>query len=311
MSINPGIFITISVVAAAIAAIASSLIATGISRRKMRKTYDRLLQQLDRAIAGEIQESTYDESMEAAVLERLNRVVRISSVRRNDAEGERDAVKALISDISHQIRTPLSNIILYTDLLKEQIIEQEAVTLVEKVQKNASKLDFFMKELVRTSYAEQELISVYPELVSAEEIVEKSCQNVEIAALKKNIKIERTLLDAGCYADKKWTIEAVGNVIENAVKYSAPHQHISVCIIAYEAFVCIRVTDFGIGIPEAEQGKIFQRFYRGEQVRQEPGFGIGLYLTREVLSKQGGYVRVQSQPGQGTTVNLYLSRYAV
>lgn len=311
MSISPGIFIMSSVIVAAIAVIAAGFIAAGIFRRKLRKTYDRLQQQLDRAIAGEIQESAYDESMEAAVLERLNRVVRISSVRRNDAEEERDAVKALISDLSHQIRTPLASIILYTDLLKEQITKQETVTLVEKVQKNASKLDFFMKELVRSSYAEQALISVYPQLVSAEEIVEKACQNVEIAALKKEIKLETQLLDVECYADKKWTIEAVANVIENAVKYSAPRQQVSVCIIAYEAFVCIRITDSGIGIPEAEQGKIFERFYRGKQVRQEPGFGIGLYLTREVLSKQGGYVRVQSQPGQGTTVNLYLSRYEV
>lgn len=280
-------------------------------RRNMREVYEHLLLELDRALSGEQQDVSYDESLDAAVRERLNRLVKISSMKTDEAEGERDTVKALISDISHQVRTPLSNIMLYTDLLKEQNLEKPALQLVEKVQKNSSKLDFFMKELVKTSYAEQEIIAVSPQLVEVEELVETVCQNIELTALKKRIRMKQEILTGKCFADKKWTIEAVGNVLENAVKYSPEGSELSVSTIIYEAFICIRITDQGVGIPEEEQGKVFERFYRGKQVKQEPGFGIGLYLTREVFSKQGGYVKIKSAPQKGTSVELYLSRFAI
>ena len=106
-------------------------------------------------------------------------------------------------------------------------------------------------------------------------------------------------------------MEALANVLDNAVKYSPEESEIAVSIRAGEAFVCIAVRDNGIGIREEEQGRIFERFYRAEEVSGEPGFGIGLYLVREVLSRQGGYARVQSAPGKGTTMYLYLSRYEV
>lgn len=115
--------------------------------------------------------------------------------------------------------------------------------------------------------------------------------------------------DVLCYADKKWTTEALGNVLDNAIKYSPENSQIKVEVVPYESFVCIQVQ--GVGIKEEEQGMIFERFYRSKSVSSEPGFGIGLYLVREVLSKQGGYVKIKSQIGKGFTIQLYLSRYEV
>lgn len=166
-----------------------------------------------------------------------------------------------------------------------------------------------MKELVKSSYAEQEMISIYPKMMRVEEIINTSCQIVELAALKKKIRIAQEETDALCYADKKWTAEALGNVLDNAVKYSPEYSQIELKVILYESFVCIQVQDQGIGIKEEEQGLVFERFYRSKSVSSEPGFGIGLYLVREVLSKQGGYAKIKSKPGGGTTVQLFLSRY--
>ena len=92
-----------------------------------------------------------------------------------------------------------------------------------------------------------------------------------------------------CYADKKWTIEALGNLLENAIKYSKEESMVQIRCKEQESFLCIEVQDDGIGIKEEEQGKVFERFYRSEQVKEQPGFGIGLYLAREVLSKQGSF----------------------
>ena len=166
-----------------------------------------------------------------------------------------------------------------------------------------------MKELVRSSYAEQEMISINPRIISVEEILNTSCQIVELAALKKKINIVKEQTDALCYADKKWTTEALGNVLDNAIKYSPQNSKIQVEVIRYESFVCIQVRDQGIGIKEEELGMVFERFYRSKSVSSEPGFGIGLYLVREVLSKQGGYVKIKSKIGKGSTVQLFFSRF--
>ena len=280
-------------------------------QKKMEVTYQNLLQRLDRAIGGEIQDTAYDESMDTAVTERLNRVVQISRMNQGKAEKERDIIKSLISDISHQVRTPLTNIMLYVGLLKEQDLDNDTMLLVDKIGKQSEKLEFFMKELVRSSYAEQEMISIYPKIMSVEEILHTACQIVELAALKKKINIVQEETDVLCCADKKWTTEALGNVLDNAIKYSPENSQIKVKVVPYESFVCIQVQDQGCGIKEEEQGMIFERFYRSESVSSEPGFGIGLYLVREVLSKQGGYVKIKSQIGKGSTVQLYLSRYEV
>lgn len=288
-----------------------SLLAKRYYQSKMETALQELLEKLDRAIGGEVQEAVYDESMDAAIVERLNRMVEIYEMNRDKAERERDIIKSLISDVSHQVRTPLTNIMLYVGLLQEQELESEALLLVNKIEKQSGKLDFFMKELVKSSYAEQEMIAIHPEMTSAEDMINTACQMMEVTALKKKIAILREGKDILCYADKKWTTEALSNVLENAVKYSPETSQICIKIVSYESFVCIEVSDQGIGIREEEQGMIFERFYRSKAVSNGPGFGIGLYLVREVLSKQGGYAKVKSELGKGSTVQLYLSRYEV
>lgn len=278
-------------------------------QNRMEAVYQVMLQKLDKAIRGEVQYTVYDESMEAAVVERLNRVVQISGLNQGKAEQERDIIKSLISDISHQVRTPVTNIMLYAGLLQEQDLDIDSMHLANKIRKQTDKLDFFMKELVKSSYAEQEMISIHPEKTSVGEIMNTACQMVELAAIKKKINIVLEEMGAFCFADKKWTTEALGNVLDNSVKYSPENSNVTVGVILYESFVCIQVKDQGIGIREEEQGRVFERFYRSKDVSSEPGFGIGLYLAREVLSKQGGYVKIKSEIGKGTTVQLYLSRY--
>lgn len=279
-------------------------------RKRMQTMLDSLLQDLDQAIGGQLLEVSYDESLNAAIAERLNRIVRLWGHQRGRAEEERDMVKSLISDISHQVRTPLSNILLYTQLLKEQDLTKESLLLADKIQRHSEKLEFFMKELVKSSYTEKALIHVSPEMTDTDELIGKACQIAELEAIKKNINMKRTGSSALCYADKKWTIEAIGNVVENAVKYSPCGSVIEIETCIYESFVCIKIQDQGMGIKEEDQGSVFERFYRSKDAKDLPGFGIGLYLAREVLSKEGGYIKIYSKPGEGTEMSLYLSRYS-
>ena len=115
---------------------------------------------------------------------------------------------------------------------------------------------------------------------------------------------EETEQTTACF-DMKWTKEALGNLIDNAIKYTE-QGGITVRMRSYKLFVCIEVEDTGSGIPEEEQAKIFGRFYRSLQVADQEGVGIGLYLTREILRQQSGYVKVSSGKGKGAVFSMYL-----
>lgn len=277
-------------------------------QRRIRRQMDTVLERLDRAIGGTIQENTYDESIESAVTQRLNQLVEMSRLNCDQADKERNLVKALISDISHQVRTPLTNIMLYAGLLEEQELSENAGEMASRIHRQADKLDFFMKELVRSSYLETDMITVHVEKSSVDELIARACQAVEMQALKKEIVIEAALSSEQAFFDMKWTVEALVNLLDNAVKYSPVGSVVRICAIPYESFLCIRVKDEGIGIREEEQGMIFQRFYRSPSVSGEKGLGIGLYLVREIIKKQAGYVKVKAEPGVGAEFCVYLRR---
>lgn len=277
-------------------------------KNKMLSQYNSFLNKADEILSGKRIDIVYDESLNSAISERLNRIVEISSMQKEVAEQERDIIKSLLSNISHQIRTPLANITLYAGLLKDELSESSSFRLADKIEKNAEKLEFFMKELLKSSYAEQEIISVNPKIIELDKIIKKCCQSVELDAMKKNIRICPESNNYKVFADPKWTEEVFANIIENAIKYSSNNTEVTIKPILYESFVCVQIIDNGIGIPEQEQGKIFQRFYRGTNVTDKQGFGIGLYLAREILRKQQGYMKIKSKLNKGTIVEVFLSR---
>lgn len=277
-------------------------------RNKLLSQYQNFLDKVDELLSGKKIDFLYDESLDSAISERINRIMKISYMQKGIAEEERDVIKSLITNISHQIRTPLANITLYTGLIKERISDEKSTRLADKIENNAEKLNFFMKQLLKSSYAEQEIISVLPKIVDLGTVIKKSCQSIELDAMKKGIQLILEYHACKVYADSKWTEEVFTNILENAIKYSPNGAKVTVQSTLYEAFVCVQIVDNGIGIPEEEQGKIFQRFYRGSNVTDKQGFGIGLYLAREVLRKQQGYIKVKSTLNKGTTIEVFLLR---
>lgn len=277
-------------------------------KNKLSVQYQHFLEKTDEILSGKAIEISYDESLDSAISQRLYRIMEISRMQKETAEEERDTVKSLITNINHQIKTPLANITLYTGLLKEQISDVKSMQLADKVENNAMKLSFFMKELLKSSYAEQEMISVSPKIIDLDVVMKRSCQAVELDAMKNKIQLMLKYDNCHIYADPKWTEEVFTNILENAIKYSPAGSTVMIQSVLYESFVCVQFIDHGIGIPEEEQGKIFQRFYRGTNVTDQQGFGIGLFLAREVLRKQQGYIKVKSKLNKGTTVEVFLSR---
>lgn len=290
----------------------SFLILTGmiifllIKIKAYRKTLNRILDHMDLAISGTEQEIEYDENIDAAITEKMNKLVNISRLNYEDASRDRDLVKSLISDIAHQVRTPLTNIMLYAGLLQENAITDDSIKMAKQIQRQSEKLDFFMNELVKSSYMETEMIAVHREENSIDELFAEACQEVELAALKKKIIFNIRECDRSGSFDMKWTKEVLINLLDNAIKYSPEESEILLNYKKYESFFSINIIDHGMGISESEQGMIFKRFYRSPEVEREQGLGIGLYLVREIIEKQGGYIKVRSEVGKGSTFSMFL-----
>ena len=278
-----------------------------------RKNWNRLNQMLDEGIRGEFRESRYDETELSRLECKWKQFLEGSAISRANLEKEKENIKSMISDISHQTKTPVANIRLYAELLGESLQNSQAPEaqrdMAAQIQSQAEKLDFLLQSLTKMSRLESDIVAVRPVCQRILPLLEQVKEEALLAAQKKGIQLKLCCPeDFEVLYDAKWTSEALFNILDNAVKYSPSGGTVRVAARAYEMYGAVSVKDEGAGILEEEIPKIFGRFYRPEQVRQEEGVGIGLYLAREILRKQEGYIKVCSTPGKGSVFTVFLPR---
>ena len=287
---------------------ASILLAGGVVlwyRRRTRRILHNLNRMLDIAMQGDFTEDSFDESLLSALESKLAHYLAASTVSARNVAAEKEKLKALIGDISHQTKTPIANILLYTQLLAEQPGNRDCLDALEG---QTRKLQSLIEALVKTSRLESGVIALHPVPGNLLPVLESAIAQLAPKAAAKDISIAMEALDAEAVFDPKWTEEAVYNLLDNAVKYSPPGGSVTVSTSLYPMFSAVHIRDTGPGIPEEEQSRVFQRFYRGAEHNDEEGVGIGLYLVRQIAQGQGGYVKVSSQMGEGSTFSLYLPR---
>lgn len=290
------------------AAFLCALIYALYEKRYVRRTLNNLDSMIIKALDGEFSEDDYDESLKSSIETKFARYLAASSKSFNGVKEEKERIKTLISDISHQTRTPVANIRLYTQLLGEQNLGEESRDCLEALESQTEKLQILIEALVKTSRLETGILELHTKPESLKNIVERSVEQYRPKAEEKNIKLEAFTSDISAVCDAKWTEEAVCNLLDNAVKYTPDGGNITVRMSEYEMFCRIDVTDDGNGISEEEQPKIFGRFYRGKDVYNKQGVGIGLYLTRQIVSNEGGYMKVISSEGNGSTFSIFLQK---
>lgn len=271
-----------------------------------KKLLARLDQMLEDGIRGTFSESDYDETKLSQLESKWLRYLTASKLSYQKTEQEREKLKELVSDISHQTKTPLSNILLYTQLLQEQSLDAQTRSLADEIRTQAEKLEFLIQSLVKTSRLETGTFQLSPCESDIDSMIRSAIEQVAPKADSKQIQIGYTPERYTASFDSKWTQEALFNILDNAVKYSPECTRITVSVKAFEMFVCISVADQGIGISEEELPRIFGRFYRGQNVREQNGVGIGLYLSRRIIEEQGGYITAESSPGQGSVFKVFL-----
>lgn len=276
-----------------------------------RRTVRRLDRMLSTAIDGGFGEESFDESAPSALESRMARFLNGSARSLRGVQRQRESIQRLLSDISHQTKTPLANLKLYSSLLMEEELTPRQREQAQVIFQQSEKLSFLIETLVKLSRLETDVLAVTPKSQPLSPLLERAASQAKAAAERKGIALQLHLqqqAEMKALYDLRWTAEALGNLLDNAVKYTPPGGCIQVSATQYELFCRIDVRDNGIGIAEEEQAQIFGRFYRGRQVREQEGLGIGLYLAREIAQKQGGYLKLSSRPGQGSTFSLYLPR---
>lgn len=272
------------------------------------KVLKRIDKMLDDAVNNQFSEDNFTEAQMSKLESKMYCYLVSGETARNRIFEEQNAVKALVSDISHQTKTPVANILLYTDLLNEQTgLNENEKELISHINVQTEKLNFLIQSLVKVSHLENGLVEVMPRKNLINDLFD--IIDFTKAAKQKNIEltIENTE-DLTAVFDLKWTGEALSNIIDNAVKYTPEGGEIIVRTNEYEMFIRIDISDTGIGISEDETAKIFMRFYRSPSVSDEKGVGIGLYLAREIISKEGGYIKVNSDIGKGSVFSIFLPK---
>lgn len=282
-----------------------------MNRWKADRIMDRLDQMIEHAINGEAIETEFDETKMSALETKLAQYLKLNQTSKRELEEEKRRIHELISDISHQTKTPIANMLLYSQLLEEQgtDLNDAQKECVEALTRQAKKLDFLIASLVKTSRLEAGIVSVVPKVQPISLLVKQALEQIRQMAKQKEIGLvlEEADMDAVLVNyDLKWTTEALYNILDNAVKYSDRGTEIKVKVIPYQLFCRIDIKDQGIGMTEGDTAKIFTRFYRAEEVREYEGVGLGLSLAREIVTQEGGYIKVASEPEKGSIFSVFL-----
>ena len=241
------------------------------------------------------------------VYDKLYRISNLHTRKNQEITSEKENLKELVSDISHQIKTPLSNIKLYLEMLTDETALAENTETIDKMGKQVGKLDFLFQSMIKMSRLETGTIKIQKKRNAISDTLAAAIGAAIPKADKKNIQIHVEYDETHrLNHDIKWTGEAIFNILDNAVKYTESGGFIWISVEQGEIFTKISIKDTGKGIPLERHGTIFNRFYREPEVHDNEGVGIGLYLAREIVSMQNGYIEVQSEVGKGSIFNIYL-----
>ena len=288
---------------AALVLLAAALVFLYMKSNRMWNSVERMV---EAARDGIFVETAFDEGRLSRLESKMYQYLVSGQTSRRQTEREREKIKALVSDISHQTKTPIANMLLYTQLLEENgSLDGNARSIAFQIEEQVNKLNFLIQSLVKLSRLESGMLEVRPEKNKIRKLI--AGLDYAAAAEQKGISLSvGEVPELTAFFDLKWTLEALANIVDNALKYTPAGGSVKVEVMEYEMFVRIDIKDTGIGMTEDETAKIFSRFYRSPVVSGEEGVGIGLYLVREILSREGGYVKVASRLGEGSVFSVFL-----
>lgn len=277
--------------------------------KRNRKMYHVIDRMLDEVLNGQtISQSDIREGEISALASKAKRIQEKVDCGIQSAEAEKEQVKSLISNMSHQLKTPLAGLMMYREMLEdEQLDDVTRKNFLKKMKHQSEKIDWILQSLFKMVNLEQGAVIFEAKPLPIKATILEAVTAVLDKADKKEIKIiTESFTDQMLWHNRKWTVDVLINILENAVKYTSKGGTIRIYIKPMEMYTEIGIRDTGIGIRQEELTEIFKRFYRSKEVENLEGSGIGLYLSRLILEREKGYITVQSVIGEGTAFSVFL-----
>lgn len=209
-----------------------------------------------------------------------------------------------LEDISHQLKTPLTSILIMIDtLLDDEDMDQNTrEDFLRNMKREVMNINFLVKSILKLSRLDTNTVKFISKKESVKEIINEAVLNVSLLSDLKNVKIETNLSDSFITCDYKWQIEALTNILKNSVEHSYENNKVLIESSENNAYVKIVIKDFGTGIAKDDINHIFERFYKGKDSDYD-SIGIGLALSKSIIEKQNGKISVESSEN-GTTFTI-------
>ena len=209
-----------------------------------------------------------------------------------------------LEDISHQLKTPLTSILIMIDtLLDDEDMDQNTrEDFLRNMKREVMNINFLVKSILKLSRLDTNTVKFISKKESVKEIINEAILNVSLLSDLKNVKIETNLSDSFINCDYKWQIEALTNILKNSIEHSYENNKVLIESSENNAYVKITIKDFGSGIAKEDINHIFERFYKGKDSDYD-SIGIGLALSKSIIEKQNGKIRVESSEN-GTTFTI-------
>lgn len=227
---------------------------------------------------------------------------------RRELEQRRDD---FIGMASHELKTPVTSIQAYAQFIKvklNQTKNKELVNYMDRMDQQLQKLTYLVNDLLDFTKAQSGKLSFHKEWFSLEKLVDETIEDIQRITVTHTIKRTGTVASL-LYADRYRIGQVITNLLTNAIKYSPNADSIVVTLAQQKDAVVLSVKDYGVGISKQDQKSLFERFFRGSdaQKRTFPGVGVGLYITKQIITRHGGEIWVKSNKKDGTTFSVQLS----
>lgn len=279
-------------------------------RRQICNFAEELCRTLDELMAGREPENyyPYEDTLTARVQGKLLQYYDLMNEGWRRSLQDKQTIQELVSDISHQVKTPVANLSMFIGILREhRLSEEKRSDFLETMAGQIGKLDFLMQSLIKMSRLETGTFVLHAKEANLYDTIAQALNSVLAKAESKNIRFTVECEESvKVRHDPKWTAEALGNLLDNGVKYTPDGGNIHIRVRPWQFYTRVDITDTGIGIPEEHYNDVFKRFYRGEEAAGQEGVGLGLYLAQGIITRQKGYISVKSEIGKGSTFSVYL-----
>lgn len=254
-----------------------------VLRGEMRELSD----YIDKALDGNLEITEFDEKELSKIKSKLIKFLYASQVKEAKINTEKSKTKDLIADISHQTKTPITNLSLYISLLEDDPKDE----YLEIIKYELNKLEFLIQNLVKSSRLESDIISLQKHQANLKDIIEDVLREFKVILDEKCISINLKNEDLIFALDERWLKEAIHNLVDNAIKYSQNGSTINISVYKSYLNYNLDIENECKDLSEEALPKIFERFYRGKNSVSKDGLGLGLYIAREIIEKHGGNIR--------------------